>query len=150
MPPLVLHLNHFKELLENVQRRATKLVPGLANLSYPDRLRQLNMPTLAYRRLRGDMIQTYKLLNGGYDGSLPNILQTSTTGLRGNKKKLYMKGPNKDIGLFSFTTRVCRLWNSLPDEIVTAENVKSFEIALDRHWANQDLMYNDFKADISI
>ena len=46
--------------LENVQIRATKLVDGLAKLDYAERLKRLNLPTLAFRRQRGDMIETYK------------------------------------------------------------------------------------------
>ena len=41
--------------LENVQRRATKLIPGYKELDYKERLIRLNLPTLSYRRLRGDM-----------------------------------------------------------------------------------------------
>ena len=80
------HLISQKELIENVQRRATKMVPGLSDLPYPERLRKLKLPTLAYRRVRGDMIQTFKLMNDidGYDKSLPSILEISTTGLRGH------------------------------------------------------------------
>ena len=44
-------------LIENVQRRATKLIPSLKNLSYEDRLRRLKFPSLTYRT-RGDMIET--------------------------------------------------------------------------------------------
>ena len=44
--------------LENVQRRATKKIPGFKNMSYEDRLQKLKLPTLAYRRKRGDMIET--------------------------------------------------------------------------------------------
>ena len=40
---------------------------GMGNFKYPERLRQLELPTLAYRRNRGDMIVTYKLLSGLYD-----------------------------------------------------------------------------------
>lgn len=40
--------------LESVQRRATKVVPALKDLPYPQRLQQLRLPTLAFRRLRGD------------------------------------------------------------------------------------------------
>jgi hypothetical protein len=43
--------------LENVQRRATTLVLTIKDLPYEERLKHL--PTLAYRRLRGDMIETY-------------------------------------------------------------------------------------------
>ena len=51
-----------KEAIESVQCRATKLVPKIKNLTYPDRLRALNLPTLSYRRLRGDMIAVYKII----------------------------------------------------------------------------------------
>ena len=47
-------------MIENVQIRATKLVDGLGKLKYKDRLTRLNLPTLAFRRIRGDMIETYK------------------------------------------------------------------------------------------
>ena len=78
------HLVRQKELLENVQKRATKLVPGLSELSYPDRLRKLNLPTLAYRRVRGDMIQVYKMTcnTGGYDNTLPSILTAEAISIK--------------------------------------------------------------------
>jgi len=60
------------EAIENVQRRATKMIPGLHSLEYEDRLRKLKLPTLVYRRLRGDMIETFKVLNGIYDNSVTN------------------------------------------------------------------------------
>ena len=88
------HLIKLKEGFENVQRRATKMVPGLSSLTYPERLRELNIPTLAYRRIRGDMAQVYKLTSGAYD--LPTLLEKSTTGLRGNDK-LFIDRANKDI-----------------------------------------------------
>ena len=61
------HLQRHITMLENVQRRATKLEPGLGNLSYIDRLKELKLPTLAYRRYRGDMIEMFKLTHKMYD-----------------------------------------------------------------------------------
>ena len=49
------------EMIENVQRRCTRQLPYLKDLSYPERLKKLKLPTLAYRRIRGDMIETYKI-----------------------------------------------------------------------------------------
>ena len=47
----------YRQLLENAQRRATKLAPELKVLSYQERLRELNLPTLYYRRNIFDLIQ---------------------------------------------------------------------------------------------
>ena len=92
------HAVHQKELIENAQRRAKKRIPGFYNLSYPERLQELNMPTFSYRRARGDMIQVFKLLvyEGGYNKSLPNILTPGINedhDLRGHNKKYSWKAP---------------------------------------------------------
>ena len=52
------------QAIENVQRRATRIVPELKNLSYEERLQELNLPTLQYRRRRGDVIQMFKIIHG--------------------------------------------------------------------------------------
>ena len=49
--------------LENVQRRATRLLPKIRNFSYKQRLKTLGLPTLQYRRLCADMIEVYRALN---------------------------------------------------------------------------------------
>ena len=78
------------------------------------------------------------------------MLPLSNSGLRGHSKKLYIEGANKDIRKYNFSLRVRKLWNSLPESVINCEDVKTFEFELDRHWENQDLMYNDYKAEIKL
>jgi len=53
--------------LEKVQIRATKLILTVKHLPYKERLLQLKLPTLKYRRSRGNMIEIFKILTGKYD-----------------------------------------------------------------------------------
>ena len=75
--------------LERVQKRATKLVPSLRKLSYSDRLKWLKLPTLRYRRYRGDMIEVYKIIRGKYDSNIViNLDLVKDSRTRGNLFKL--------------------------------------------------------------
>eukprot|EP00794_Sanderia_malayensis_P014125 gene14125-15603_t len=135
--------------IENVQRRATKLIPSLNHLSYEERLRKLNLPSLEYRRLRGVMIEVYKQFNI-YDSDVSLKLKlaptTANETTRGHSKKLFKRRAVKSIGRHSFTHRVVTPWNSLTEEIVSACSVKSFEAKLDKHWKNEELVFN-YRAD---
>jgi len=61
-------------MLEKVQHRATKMVPGLAKLQYEDRLKRMNLPSLAYKRLRDDIIEVFKYMHGIYNIDCTQIL----------------------------------------------------------------------------
>ena len=61
------NLCKFIDSIESVQRRATKIIPEIKNVSYPERLKYLNLPTLAYRRARGDMIEVFKIISNIYN-----------------------------------------------------------------------------------
>ena len=62
------------DALENAQRRATKQINGMSDMYYPYRLRTRKLPTLAFRRIRGDMIEIYKRQHGKYDSNTSNII----------------------------------------------------------------------------
>ena len=76
--------------LEKVQRRATKLLRECRNLSYSERLKYLKLPILRFRRCRGDMIETFKLLTLRYDNrnGLPLLQISLNDRTRGNDMKL--------------------------------------------------------------
>ena len=63
------------DTIESVQKRATKQIPGFNNLSYPERLKKLKLTTITYRRIRGDMIETYKIINEKYDPEASSFLK---------------------------------------------------------------------------
>ena len=58
------HLRKHINRIESVQRRATRMVPELRELPYEERLKKLNLTTLEKRRVRGDLIETYKIITG--------------------------------------------------------------------------------------
>ena len=135
----------YLEFLEKVQKRATKALTDLRELSYEDRLKALKLPTLAYRRIRGDMIETYKIINGIYDKEVvPIIKLRENPSLRGHSKTLIKDRSNKQIRRNSFTQRIVNVWNSLQDSVVCAPSINAFKNRLDRFWDNQDIKY-DYK-----
>ena len=60
------------DMLENIQRRATELIPGLRDIIYEERLKECGLTTLESRRLRGDQTEVFKILNG-YENIDSNI-----------------------------------------------------------------------------
>ena len=63
------------EMIENVQRRCTRQLPYLKDPSYQEKLKKLNLPTLAYRKLRGDMIEIDRIIKGIYDKDSASFLK---------------------------------------------------------------------------
>jgi hypothetical protein len=76
--------------VENVRKRATKMLPPLKNMNYEERLIELKLPTLRFPRLSGDMIEVYKLLTGRYDKKLADhIFEVCSNKItRGHSMKL--------------------------------------------------------------
>jgi len=131
-------LKKLKQAVENVQRRATRIVPELKGLTYEERLEALNLPTLEYRRLRGDQIQLFKIVTHIDDIDYSSLFTlASNNQVRGHSMKLLKPRANKTIRLNSFTHRVINNWNALPEYIVTAKNVNQFKSALDKLWRQQ-------------
>ena len=124
-------------IIENTQRRATKLLPDLYHLSYEQRLEALNLPTLLYRRKRGDLILVFKILNGIDDISPEKFFQFSDTTTRGHSKKLYKQRSNKSIRQNFFAIRVIDDWNSLPEDIISTKTVLQFKTKLDIYWRDK-------------
>ena len=120
------------ELIEGVQHRATKIITGFNNLSYEQRLAAIGLTTLETRRLRGDLIEVFKIIKGCDKVDYQKFFQLSTSQLRGHTYKLYKIRVLTNIGKFAFSNRVVDYWNKLPEDVVSCSNVNSFKGKIDR------------------
>ena len=128
-------------LLEGVQRRATKSVPELRNLQYEERLKRLGLTTLEDRRIRGDMIETYKLLTCKEDIN-PGKFFTMAP-IRGDPEltsnmKLYKKSFRLDVRKYSFSQRVIDKWNTLEKDVVESVKTSGFKNKYDKRETNRN------------
>ncbi|MCG8045675.1 MAG: reverse transcriptase family protein [Candidatus Thiodiazotropha endolucinida] len=128
---------HFKKdsiMIENVQRRATRLVRSLKGYSYSERLRKLGLPTLEYRRERADLIQVYKILNNIDILDKDKLFTVVQRATRGHSFKLYKRRSRLVSRANCFSNRVINSWNSLPETVVCAPSVNAFKNRLNNHW----------------
>ena len=135
------HLVKDVEVLERVQRRATRLMCGGEGRDYEERLKVLSLTTLETRRIRADMIEVFKIIKGEErideriffrreEEGRKGTLQT-----RGNVYKLFKKRVRLDVAKYSFGNRVIDWWNQLPDSVVKTEDLGAFKGRLDKFLA---------------
>nr|VZI25408.1 unnamed protein product [Spirometra erinaceieuropaei] len=126
-------------ILEKVQRRATKLVGGQGSLPYETRLSNLGLFPLSYRQLRGDLIQTFRILRGQDCCLVPTEFfeLATTTNLRGHPLKLRVTGAKLDTRKFFFSNRVIEAWNALPAGVVMSTSAEAFKRNLDQIATNR-------------
>ena len=111
----------------------------LGNLDYAARLRHLDLPTLKYRRHRGDMIEIWKHFNVYRRDILPASFKPSERPSRQHSKLLFQHRPADGVlGVQhnNFYYRTVTMWNRLPSEVVEANTMDQFKKRLDKHWKN--------------
>ena len=124
------------QLLEKVQRLATRMVKGTRGMTYLQRLSFCGLFSLERRRLRGDLLEVYRILQGeGNCGNehLLNPCLVATT--RGHELKLNKPRARLDLRKFGFSHRVVNPWNRLPGRVVSAPSLEVFKRRLDEVWS---------------
>ena len=134
------------EQLESVQRRMTKIIPVLKKKPYSERLKQLGLPTLEYRRLRTDLIQIYKIIHDLEYKPVGLSLELSDCGkIRGHKFKIKKLSCNTKYRQNVLALRTVNWWNQLPNKVVEAENINIFK-EIDRlnvHFADLSFKFGE-------
>ena len=102
-------------LIEGVQQRFTRMIPELKILPYEAILKRLNLTTLKIRRIRGVLIEEYRIVNG-LENIYPDSLfsRSRYTNTKCHTMKLEKKHVHLDIIKYFFTQRVTDYWNALP------------------------------------
>ena len=114
------------KLIESVQRRFTKRIPGLRSLSYDERLHVLGIPTLEDRRLQHDLVTFFKILNGTISTSLKSQIRDARSQSRGHPLRKMVIGASADMYKHSFIPRSIPIWNSLRADIVCSATALEF------------------------
>ena len=119
------------EILERVQKRAVNFIVGLSGRTYEDKLRELNMSSLAERRKKFDLVQTFKILNG--HDRVDFSIWFKTVGDNANRLTRNTAYSKNLVTTRSRTSiRVINLWNNLPTDVKDARTVKLFKARLEK------------------
>ena len=133
-----------KEVLEKVQCRAVRMVSNLRGSTYEERIAELGMVTLETRRLRGDMLQTFRILSGVDLVEPETWFQLSNQAVRegatvtrsaDSVHGIQEVWANGEIRKNFFSVRVIKPWNNLPAQIKASSTVNEFKSRYDDWFA---------------
>ena len=112
--------------LEGVQRSSTRMIDGVGLMTYRDRLYKLKLTTLLERRVRGDLIEMFKIQEGfvSYGSDLFGRAGRTTVAARSKPHRFTTNGTD------FFARRFLCYWNSLPALVKASELLTSFTFTL--------------------
>jgi len=115
-------------VLEGVQRKFTKRVPGMFERSYEQRRAALGLKTLEHRRLCNDLTMCFRALNGFIDLDFHEFFEFNRgRHLRGHCQKLVVPKFRKNCRKYDFACRTVNAWNALPEELFATSTLFSFK-----------------------
>jgi len=119
------------DVLEQVQRRATKKIRGVEHLSYEERWRELRLFSLEQRRLWGDLVVAFQYFKRAYKKNGDKLFSRACCDrTRGNVFKLEEGRFRLEVRKKLFTMRVVKHWNKLPREVLNAPSLETLKVRL--------------------
>ena len=135
-------------ILEKTQRRATKMVSSIYNDSYEQRLKKFELTSLETRRLRGDLIQMYKIFHRlDKINNIPDFKnKNDASKLRVNDFRLEREiVKNCDQRYYFLYNRVAEFWNKLSTNEINSKSINIFKSVLDKHLKEKKFLLNFYK-----
>ena len=130
-----------KKVVEDVQKRMVRMISGLSGQTYEEKLNEIGLHSLEYRRDKADMVQVFKMLKGIDNVDYSNWFETygdvgsnnrPNTRLSNEPMNIIQQRCNGDIRKHFFSMRVVPKWNNLPNEVKNCETVPAFKTNYDR------------------
>jgi ribonucleases P/MRP protein subunit RPP40 len=130
-----------KKVVEGVQKRMVKMISGLYGSTYEERLVEIGLHSLEYRREKADMVQVFKMIKGIDNVDYKNWFQTygdlsgdnrPSTRLSNDPLNIIQQRCSGDLRKNFFSVRVVPKWNSLPTEVKNSRSVAIFKLNYDR------------------
>ena len=109
--------------IEDVQRKFSKFLPGLFNISYLERLVILGIDSLEARRVKADLVFLYKMVYGLVRLDVGNFFTFNAMSTRGHSLKINMQYSRLNYRKYFFINRVVPIWNSLSEDVVSVDSV---------------------------
>ncbi len=128
-----------RQAIEKVQRRFTRRLGFGDGVSYQERLARLDLEPLSVRRLKTDLVETFKIFNGDYALSPTTLFeQPPSSRTRGHPRKIYPPRSNHQFRKHFFSCRVHNFWNCLPSDVVMLPTVARFRRSVSELVAAED------------
>ena len=128
--------HHQKDIqkIEKVQRRATKMIKEIRNLTYEERLKVCNLTSLENRRKRYDLIETFKIMKNFSKIDAAKLFKMRKSNTRGHNMKIFKEHSRLNIRKYFFSQRVANNWNLLPAETINVNSIGTFKTKLHKEF----------------
>lgn len=135
--------SYITDLTEEVQMRAFNSITHLSSLSYQEQLRRMRLTTLSFRRLRGQLIDTYKYVSGVYTLTHSRPVRFTANRTVRDGPILFRPRSNYRTGFADFySCTIPELWNALPVTVRSAPTLNKFKQLLDLAYKDHPLKYD--------